>query len=49
VKRPVMVTVFMVIPLLWVAVEKRRLRGNDGASRVPAGPRGSSGGTGHGL
>src|SRR5665213_748265 len=48
VKRPVMVTVFMVIPLLWVAVGKRRLRGKDGASGVPAGPRRSSGGTVHG-
>ena len=49
VKRPVMVTVFMVTSFsLWVAVEKRRLQGNDGASGVPAGPRRSSGGTGDG-
>jgi hypothetical protein len=44
----VMVTVFMVIPLLLVGVGKLRLRGKLGGSEVPAGPRGTSGGTARG-
>jgi hypothetical protein len=44
----VIVTVFMLFPLLWVGVGKRWLRGKGGASGVPKGPRRSCGGTVHG-